>query len=77
MKRTQILIEPEDWNVLSSIAKKQKASIGGLIRYAIKKTYIENEAQLKRTAALDILFKTRHVVTNIDYKDLIEDGRKF
>ncbi len=77
MKRTQILIEPADWNILASIAKREDSSVGGLIRYAIKKTFINNQRDIKRSQAVDAIFNIRRFMKNIDYKELINDGRKY
>lgn len=76
MKRTQILVDPQDWEYLSRLAKEKQTSIGGLVRYAIRKTYIEQDVQKKRAQAIDAVLKNR-VIQNgtMDYKALIEDGR--
>lgn len=78
MKRTQILVDPRDWEYLSRLAKEQQTSIGGLVRYAIRKTYIEQDIQKKRAQAVDAVLKNRVVQKGtIDYKALIEDGRTY
>ena len=77
MKRTQILIEPEYWSILTLIAKRSNSSVGGLIRYAIKKTFIDEEQNMKRSRAVESSFADREIVKNIHYKELINDERKY
>lgn len=75
MKRTHILLDQQDWTILQSLAKEKNTSIGGLIRFAVHKTYIADDKYKKRSAAIEKTLKNRAAIKDIDYKALIEDGR--
>ena len=78
-KRVNFLFEEETWRMLVDRAEIEQVSIGELVRKAIKKTY-ENKggARLKRIqAAHKWILANRQVQKNIDYKALINAGRKY
>jgi hypothetical protein len=77
MKRAQILVDPEDWETLAKIAKEKNSSVGSLIRYAVKVTFLESQVNDKRMAAVDTIIKARSRGAKIDYKELINDGRRY
>lgn len=79
-KRAQILFDEKLWNQLTNRARRQKTSVGKLVRKAVEKAYTEVEdKELKmRQKAIDEIFKIRKVSkTPIDYKALIDYGRKY
>lgn len=65
--------------MLQEQAAIERVSIGELVRKAIKKTYVDKDsARLKRIArACREIEKIRVVQKNIDYKALINAGRKY
>ncbi len=82
-KRTHILFDQETFITLQMIARKDNTSIGDLVRTAVQKIYCdmpENQWERKKQAFEELKkwrsqfkpFKGR-----IDYKALIEDGRKY
>ncbi|KKR32020.1 MAG: hypothetical protein UT63_C0054G0007 [Candidatus Gottesmanbacteria bacterium GW2011_GWC2_39_8] len=76
-KRTNILFEEEVWNKLSLLAEKQDTSVGELIRNAVKQVYLGNNKQEKIKSAYDTILAVRKTQKNIDYKELINYGRKY
>lgn len=77
-KRTNILFDEKLWRKLSVRAKKEKTSVGSLVRRAVEKTYVEDEEVYKqRREALDDILKIRKKVKGINYKELINYGRKY
>lgn len=80
-QRTNILLDKEDYQLLTSLAQRQEVSLGSLIRTAITKTYkktFTSELENKKKSVLSIIktwekFKLR----KIDYKSLIAYGRKY
>ena len=75
--RTNLLLEETDYHLLSQLASKKKVSMGKLIRHAVKKTY---HLQKQDTVA-DILNSLQKLslkvnTKNINYKELINEGRK-
>jgi len=65
--------------MLRDRAALEKLSIGELVRKAVKKTYEnKDEARLKKIqAAHKWILTHRKVQKNIDYKALINAGRKY
>lgn len=80
-KRTNLLLEKTDYQLLYALAKRQEVSVAELIRKAIEKTYKQDVKakldQRKRTAAsIERIWETIQI-ERLDYKSLIEDGRKY
>lgn len=78
-KRVNFLFEEETYKMLQERAEFEKLSIGELVRKAVKKTYIDKDsAKLKKIqAAHKWILANRKVQKSIDYKALINDGRKY
>lgn len=77
-KRAQILFVENDWKKLAKLAREKKTSTGALIRDAVRKTYLEEQEIIKRRKALyKSILKHRVFVKGIDYKELINAGRKY
>lgn len=76
-RRAQILFNKDLWGKLERKAKAQNSSIGELIRKAVEKDF-EQEKQLEqRKQAIDATLMGRIISKGkIDYKDLINYGRK-
>ena len=76
-KRTNILLSEKDYHLLSSLAAKEKVSIGKLIRKAIREVYqAEEEKEERRKVVKEILSLQKVQKGTVNYKALIEDGRK-
>jgi len=77
-RRTNLLLEETDYLLLRALTKKHKVSMGELIRRALEKTYkdeVRLEEREKTVTAIQGLWK-KMGLQRIDYKSLIEDGRK-
>lgn len=78
--RTNILLDKETHQLLSSIAKSENTSMGELIRKAIEKEYKKNEDEIirKRMFAYKAILRLRKKfkpLGKITYRQLIEYGR--
>ena len=78
-RRTNILFDDELWNMLTTISKKENTSIGKLVRRAVRKVYSEENVNKKRLDAWKTILKVRNkpFPGKIDYKELINYGRKY
>ena len=78
-RRTNILFDDELWNMLTTISKKEYTSIGKLVRRAVRKVYSEENVNKKRLDAWKTILKVRNkpFPGKIDYKELINYGRKY
>ena len=78
-KRTNILFEENTWKMLTSLAARQDKSIGELVRIAVKRTYIQDDKKTTRSQVLRTIRKIRPQALSgkIDYKELINAGRKY
>jgi len=76
-KRTNILFDEEMWSRLKTLAKNQKTTVGKLIRNAVKETYFSDKHFRERVSAINNIFKKRKRFKKIDYKKLINHGRKY
>ena len=77
--RTNVLFTSQDYQMLSLLAQKKKTTMAGLIRQAVKKNYFrQNTGRQQLVKGIKSL---RGIVKNpeipIDYKQLINDGRRF
>lgn len=66
-------------NLLKNIAREEKTSVGKLVRKAVKKEYAQKDLYQARRKAFEEILKIRPPVskTPIDYKELINYGRKY
>ena len=81
-RRAHILFEAEDYRLLEAEAAEKESSVGELVRAAVKQVYVESKAkQLSdRQKAFDRLKQWQKkigVFKGLDYKALIEYGRKY
>lgn len=77
-KRTNILFSQEQWKKIQNLARKQQVSIGSLVRKAIDQMEESDEILKKREEAYDHILKIRkRQKGKIDYKELINYGRKY
>lgn len=76
-KRTNILFNEELWGKLTAIAEIKKTSVGQLIRTAVEEKYNKEVKLAERKALLEDIERVRpHFKDKIDYKELINYGRK-
>ena len=68
-RRAQILMEPEEFRRLQSIARKRKTSVANLIRSAVRETYLA--PQPERRPIVDAILRMRLSVP--DWKDVREE----
>lgn len=77
IKRTNILFDEETWKMLTSLAAQKQVSASELIRKAIKGTYFsEGEKMNNEKVFGQIVSLRKRTKGKIDYRKLIEDGRK-
>ena len=77
-KRTNILFENELWDLLVGVARREKSSVGEVVRRAVKKVYSGDEIIEKRKKALETIKRIRVRQKGVvDYKALINEGRKY
>jgi len=78
-KRTNILFSQEDWQLLTRIAAEKKTSIGNAVRQAIHTAYQLDTTLKQRGEAFDFILQHRPQPSSqkIDYKELINGGRKY
>ena len=60
MHRTQILLEPEQYEALSAIARKEKRSLSGVIREMVDKQIEEHKRRALEEAAHALLVDYRN-----------------
>lgn len=77
-----MLFEPEKYSKLAKISELERKSIGELLRDAVEQKYLLNESDSKKRQQMyNRIKKWQKRVgvskTPIDYKGLIEDGRRF
>jgi hypothetical protein len=77
-RRTNLLLTENDYLLLSQLASKRNESIGELIRKAIRKFYNYESADSRKKILVKISrLSTQISPKGIDYKKLVEDGRKY
>ena len=78
VKRTNILFEEENWKMLTGLALQKGSSVSELIRKAVKDAYFAEGKKMSKKQAFDEIVSLRKKTkSKIDYKNLIEDGRKY
>jgi len=77
-KRTQILFDIQIWTMLTTLAKVKKTSIAKLVRDAVEKTYMKDVELEERRKAIEEIERIRpHFKGKLDYKEMINYGRKY
>lgn len=77
-KRTNILFSESTWRRLSKLSDAKNISIGELIRNAINEVYFSDAQKNEKKQAYDDILHMRPVIRGtIDYKALINEGRKY
>ena len=77
-KRTNILFNDDLWDLLTSVARKERSSVGEVVRKAIIKVYAGDNFIERKNKAFEAIKKFRVKQKRmVDYKTLINDGRKY
>lgn len=75
--RVNIMFDRKIWNRLKAIAQKQSVTTSELVRRAVLDQYLSDIAKKRRRAYEEILaIRPKAVKGKIDYKELINDGRR-
>ena len=78
-KRTQILLEPQTWELLQQVSIAKNISIGKAVRIAVKNQY--KKQTLSRKQLVNSIKANHKLLLNphkpLDYKALINHGRKY
>ncbi len=75
-KRTNILFNDDLWDLLTSVASREGYSVGEVVRRAISKVYREDNKQKEKAFETIKKFRVKQKGV-VDYKTLINDGRKY
>ena len=75
-KRTNILFDQQLWTLLTQRSRSDGISVGELVRRAVIKTYKDQSEKLQQKEAVAAIRAHRVYHKNIDYKSLINYGRK-
>ena len=66
------------WNLLTSVARKERSSVGEVVRKAVSKVYTEENFIETKKKAFETIKKFRVKQKGVlNYKALINDGRKY
>ena len=77
-KRTNILFDNELWDLLTSVARKEKSSVGEVVRRAINKVYRDDNFIKQKKEAFETIQKFRVKQKGVvDYRALINEGRRY
>lgn len=79
-KRTNVLLSDTDYAMLSMLSSQESKTMGELIRYAVQKTYKTTKKALtaNEEAFREVKKLTKGMnFTGIDYKSLVNYGRKY
>ena len=77
-KRTNILFDNDLWDLLNSVAKREKSSMGEVVRKAVSKVYRDDNFIEQKRKAFETIKKFRVKQRgSVDYKALINEGRKY
>ncbi len=77
-KRTNILFDENLWKALTQEARKRKVSVSKLVREAAEQMYLREKELEQRREALSQIKKIRKISKGkIDYKELINYGRRY
>jgi hypothetical protein len=77
MKRTQLYLDNDLWDVLHSRAQRQGTTISELVRRAARKEYLENlEGRRQAMQALVCLRKERKIPDSVEYVRTLRRGSR-
>ncbi|MBI1961213.1 MAG: hypothetical protein HYS45_00755 [Parcubacteria group bacterium] len=75
-KRTNILFSGETWTKLERLARTRGSSVGELVRNAVHESYFDDTRERAKEAYESILRNRKRVSGTLDYKALINEGRR-
>jgi len=77
-KRANILFEQKQWEELVKLAKAKNTSVGQIVREAVHEKHLNESTKSTRAKAIEWTLKNRVISKGkIDYKELINHGRKY
>lgn len=76
-KRTNILFEEDMWDKLVMIAQSKNRSVGDLVRTAVYKIYYADRDLERLAKSVSEVRKIRKYIGKVNYKELINAGRKY
>lgn len=76
-KRTNILFDEELWFKLLTLSEIRKSSVGKLVRAAVKESYFSGSDRSLLAKTIEETRRVRKTVKGINYKELINEGRKY
>ncbi|MCX6705817.1 MAG: hypothetical protein NTV24_01780 [Candidatus Woesebacteria bacterium] len=80
-RRTNVLLEEEDYLTLVYLSHQEDKTIGELVRHAVKKTYkikkIDNREKILLKKIKEGWKFLKNPEIPVDYKALVEYGRKY
>lgn len=76
-KRTNILFDEDIWFKLLTLAEMRKSSVGKLVRAAVKELYFSGNDRSVLANTVDEIRRVRKTIVGVDYKELINEGRKY
>ena len=81
-RRTNVLFDEADYATLLFMSREKNKTIGELVRHAVKKTYKVKAKKGRIDKSLELAIKKswealKHPEIPLDYKALIEYGRKY
>ena len=77
-RRTNILFDDDLWDLLTSVAKREKSSMGEVVRRAVSKAYRDDNFIEQKKKAFETIKKFRVRQRGlVDYRALINEGRKY
>ena len=77
-KHAHILFNNQLWATLKSLAEAKKTSVANLVREAVEKTYMRTAELETRRKAIEEIERIRpHFKGKLDYKEMINYGRKY
>ncbi len=77
-KRTNILFDNDLWELLTSVARREKSSVGEVVRSAVSKVYKGDNMIERKNKAFETIKNSRvKQKGTVDYKALINEGRKY
>lgn len=75
-KRTNLLFDKDLWRILVALAQEENTSVGDLVRKAVRHVYVERRGDERRKSACLKILAVRKRQSGIDYKALINYGRR-
>lgn len=77
--RTNMVFDPNVLIYLKRLAKREKSSVGKLVRKAVEEKYLSQQKKRDKqiAEAAHKILKIRKIIKGINYNELINYGRKY